>query len=323
MQKKQNVKKDYRISWNTMPLSQWESLYQDAVRPSLLQSQAYADVMARLNHQRVQRGVFTIDLKPAALVQILEAGILKNAIQGVIADCTPVWINEHGSLDDFEGFMEAFSAAYPKRLGRRVRFVPNIENTPQALALMQKHGYVRKSPGGYQTIWMDLSKNEDELRQNLRSNWLGALRRAEKQGLDIVLSDKGLHFPWLIDNYIEDKDGRGYNGVSAKLAYALGLEFLRKKNMLVGTALLEEKPIAAILIFVHGKSATYQIGYNSALGREKCAHHLLLWRACCVLKERNINAFDLGGINDGDAEGVKAFKKGLGGDIVETAGFFR
>ncbi len=310
------------IKWNTLSLCEWESAFRAIKKSNLLQSYDYTCVMARLNNQRVRRGLIVINGEAVGLVQILEAGIFKNAVHGVILDRGPLWFDEYGGMSDFELFLRAFSEEFPKRFGRRMRFIPEMKNTNKAQSLLEKHGYKPTSKHSYQTIYLDLRPDLEVLRSKLNKKWRNMLVKAEKQGLNIVFSDKGEHFSWLLQHYAADKALRKYDGAKPKVIMELAKEFSRGENMLIGTALLDDKPIAAILIFNHGISATYQIGYTSDIGRNKNAHHLLLWNAVVELKERNINDFDLGGINGDSAKGVKLFKEGLGGTIYETLGLY-
>ncbi len=310
------------IKWNALSLCEWEAAQRTIKQSNLLQSYVYANVMAHLNNQRVRRGLIIINGKAAGLVQILEAGIFNNAIHGIIIDRAPIWFDEYGSLSDFEALLQVFTKEFPKRFGRRIRFLPEIENTPQAKALLSKYGYKCVSKHGYQTIYLDLRPDLEVLRKNLNKKWRNMLVKSEKQGLNVVFSDRGEHFAWLLNHYSADKAIKKYDGASPKVITELAKEFLRGKNMLIGTALFDNKPIAAILLFNHGSSATYQIGYTSDIGRDKSAHHLLLWRAMAELKKRNISNFDLGGINEKHAKGIKTFKQGMGGQAVETLGLY-
>jgi lipid II:glycine glycyltransferase (peptidoglycan interpeptide bridge formation enzyme) len=140
--------------------------------------------------------------------------------------------------------------------------------------------------------------------------------------LRVQWDDRGTFFPLLLKAYNQDKAQKGYDGPSSKLLEALAGTFLRGKNMLIGLAALDGKPVAGILVLCHGSAATYQVGWISPKGREKQAGHVLLWDALRILKERNINDFDLGGVNDGSAHGVKSFKSGMGGDMVEIPGLY-
>ncbi len=310
------------IEWNTLSALEWNARFDTVRRANLLQSYDYGNTMAHLNHQKIRRGVIKINGDEAGLVQVLEAGILKNAVHGVLLDRGPLWFGGYGSIADFELFLSVFSREFPKRLGRRIRFLPEMENNSEMKGLLQKYGYKCAKNSSYKTVWLDLSNDLAVLRKNLNSKWRNILKKSEKQGLELVWSDKGGNFAWLINHYSADKALRKYDGPSPKSIAALAYQFSRGKNMLVGAALLEGEPIAAILILGHGSSATYQIGYTSEMGRKKCAHHLLLWTALEQLKERNINDFDLGGVNEECAKGVKKFKEGMGGDLYETLGLY-
>ncbi len=310
------------IKWNALSLCEWEAAYRTIKRSNLLQSYGYGDVMAGINNQRVRRGLIIINGKAAGLVQILEAGIFRNAIHGIILDRAPLWFDGFGSFNDFEMFLQVFTKEFPKRFGRRIRFIPEIENTHAAKALLSKYGYKPIRNSSYQTIHLDLTPDLEILRKNLNKKWRNMLVKSEKQGLDIVFSDEGAHFAWLLNHYAADKAIRRYDGASPKVITELAKQLSRDKNMLIGTALLDNKPIASILLFNHGSSATYQIGYISDIGRNKNAHNLLLWRALAELKKLNISNFDLGGINEENANGVKKFKQGMGGQISETLGLY-
>ncbi len=310
------------IEWNAASPQEWESHFHAVRRANLLQSTDYARSAAKRNHQTIRRGIIRINGDKAGLVQVLEAGIANNIIHALLLDRGPLWFEGYGDLQDFRAFLQTFSQTFPKRLGRRIRFIPEIENSAQAKDLLREYGYRTRSRQGYQTIWLDLRPNIEVLRQNLRKKWRNTLKKAENQGLEVVWSNKTEHLAWLMQNYTIDKAARNYDGPSPKTILTLAEEFSRGQNMLLGVALLDAKPIASILLFKHGSGATYQIGYTSDSGREKCAHHLLLWQAVIELKKRHINDFDLGGVNDETAKGVKTFKEGLGGQPYETAGLY-
>ncbi len=310
------------ISWDAMGAPDWDAAFRKIPRSTLLQAWDYGHVMGVLNHQRVRRGVITIGGKQAGLVQILEAGILGNALHGVVLDRGPLWFEGFGSAQDFESFVQCFCKMFPKRFGRKVRFIPEAEDNAYNRDILKTAGFVPKSVGGYQTMWVDLRPQIDVLRKGLHSNWRNKLSRAEKAGIEVVWDIKGKYLSWLVLQATHDQEVRGYQGASEKLLYGLAERFQRGENMLIGAAVVDNRLIAAILVFIHGSCATYQIGYTSEMGRDKCAHHLLLWNALAVLKERSVHDFDLGGVNDEGAQGVKAFKQGLGGEVIETMGLF-
>ncbi len=290
-----------------------------AHRSNILQSPDYGRAMAKLSNQKLRNGLIQIDGQEAGFIQILEAGIFKNALHALILDRGPLWFEGFGRTGDFEAFMSELRAQFPKRFGRRMRFIPEMKATPKTQSLMHQHGFkVIGKP--YETIWLDLRPDIKILKAKLKKNWRNALHKSEQENMQIIWSDEGKNFAWLLKNYEQDKKQKNYDGPSLKTLIMMAAEFSRGKNMLLGTAMFDETPIAAILIFIHGHSATYQIGYTADMGRKKNAHYMLLWQALERLKERNIYDFDLGGVNEGTAKGVKDFKSGMGGQIFETLG---
>lgn len=300
----------------------WLAVYDEIQRSSLLQSYDYLRVMAQLNFQKLRLGFIHINGHRAGIFALQEAGICKNLLHAVVLDMGPHWLPEYGSDEDFEAFLSAFARTFPKRFGRKRRFIPHVANTQHSREILALYGFKKAEGSSYQTLFLDLQQDEEALRAGLHKKWRNQLNRAEEQNLELVFCDEGQHFAWLMKNYADDKRARGYHGASVKTISALARVFSRGKKLLIGTALLDGTPIASILIFIHGRAATYQIGYSSEIGREKRAHYVLLWRALGELTERKIDAFDLGGINDEDAKGVRDFKTRMGAEHVEFPGLY-
>jgi len=303
------------INWNMLSFPEWEQRFKRVQRSTLLQSYPYAQSMAEMQSQKPRWGVIMIDNQEAGLVQITEAGILKNLIHAVILDRGPLWFKEFGTDAHITAFFTEFNRKFPSRMGRKRRIIPetHIDLTPL--------GY-RDAGGIYETIWLDVTKPQDDLRAELKKNWRGTLIKAEKRGLTLEWDSKGDHLAWLLQSYAVDKETKGYDGPSVKLLRTLAKYHLPRGEVLIGRALLDGKAVAGILILCHGSGATYQIGFTSPQGRDNGAHHILLWQALGVLKFKQIKDFDLGGINDDSAKAVKTFKQGMGGETVTLSGMY-
>ena len=309
------------IKWMS-DLSQIEGDRFDSLpKNQLLQSSPYLRAVSKINNYSIRYGVIDMNGEFAGVCSVLETGLFKNVVHAVMLDQGPIWNEGYGSEADFAAFLHAFRSEFPKRFGRRVRFIPNVKNTAGVRDALREYGFKLQGEA-YKTIWLNCSQDESALRTHLKKKWRNSLAKAEKSNLDIVWSAGGPDLGWLVENYIEDKSEKKYVGPSLKTLMALISEFSRGQNLMIGTAMLDGKPIAAILILIHGKSATYQIGYSGKVGREKCAHHLLLWDALRKLKERQVNDFDLGGINEEGAKGVRDFKIGMGGEVFESPGLW-
>ncbi len=309
------------IEWNSLSLPEWQDRFARITRANLLQSYDYARASCTLHHQKARWGLIKIDEAEAGLVQILEVGMFGNLIHAIILDGGPLWFSGFGTSEHIETFFSEFSRQFPRRFGRRRRIIPDIPDTPQNREMMKKWGYQRREAPGYQTIWLDLTQDEDTFRATLKAQWRNKLNKGPKAGLQIKWEYNPKAFSALLMNYSYDRAKKEYDGPSVKLLHSLARTF--GDNMMIGRAILDNQTVAAILILCHGKAATYQIGWSNNKGRDVAAHNALLWRAVLELKKKEIHDFDLGGTNDEGAKHVKAFKKGMGGQEITLVGLYR
>lgn len=307
---------DCEIQWNILGLAAWETRFSQIRRANLLQSYSYALAACVVNHQQARWGLIKIDGAEAGLVQVLEAKALGGLMHALIIDRGPLWFEGFGNAEHLQAFATEINRQFPKHLGRARRFIP------EAQGVQDLPGFKKTTAMPYKTIWLDLTKSEEHLRRGLRKNWRGSLKKAEAANLDIEWDERGLTLPSLIDGYTRDKKTKGYDGPSVKILMELAKNFVPQKKLLIGRALTNDKLCASILILCHGTSATYQIGWSNDTGRKLAAHHFLLWQALLKLKQNNIQDFDLGGVNDETAQGIKTFKEGMGGTLVTLSGLY-
>lgn len=310
------------IIWNGLSLQDWQKRFAKIRRSNMLQSYPYAQAVSITHHQKPAWGLIKINNKEAGLVQILEASTLFGLLHAVILDRGPLWFEGFGSQEDFEAFCETYMEAFPRRFGRKRRFMPEINHSQSVQSILYSCDYYPINEQKYETIWINLEENEQKLLKNLKKKWKSSLNKAQKSKIIVEWDDKGEYFDWLLAKYHQDKIDKNYDGPSLSMLKSLATYFMAEKNMVIGRALINDKPIAAILIFCHGTSATYQVGWSSQTGRTHCAHHLLLWDSLTHLKTKGIKDFDLGGINDETAQGVKKFKEGMGGDKIHLSGLY-
>lgn len=309
------------IKWNTQSIDEWERCFSRIPRSNLLQSYTYAQVIGPLKKQKARWGLIEIDGQEAGIVQMFEAGILWNRFHAVILDRGPLWFEGFGTALHVKRFFDELNRQMPQRWGRKRRILPETEDGPTAHKLISQTG-LNFFGKGYETIWLDLTPDEQTLRANLKSNWRNKLNKSEKAGLTVDWDMSGTHLSWVIGIYAADKSLRAYGGPTPEFLRKYGPLLAAKGDLLVGRVLKGSNPIAFVLFAGHGRSATYLAGWSSVDGRENAAHHLLLWQGVLVLKEKGIKELDLGGINDESAEGIKIFKEGLGGRNVRYVGHY-
>lgn len=311
------------IKWNSLSLSEWAERFSSIKRSNFVQSYPYAQGASQYYRQKVRWGLIFIDGKEAGLIQLFEAGFCFNLFHAVMIDRGPLWFDGYGYAAHIQAFLIEFQASFPKRFGRKHRILPEIEEGMAARALIEQAGLEKnENQTPYETFWLDLTQNNDDLRQNMDGKWRNSLKKAENSGLMIEWDEKGAFYHEIRTQYGHDKSLRGYGGISPQFLDILSPFLLQHKAIIIGKASLDGEMIASMVFFLHGRSATYQIGVTSSSGRDHNAHHLLLWEAVSVLRSKNIRELDLGGVNDETAEGIKRFKKGIGGKLYRLVGHY-
>ncbi len=311
------------IDWNTLSINEWEEKFSRIPRSNILQSYTYAKAMCPIARQKARWGLILVDGKEAGLVQILEAGIFRNAIHAMQLDRGPLWLEGFGSAIHIKQFFTEWNRQFPRRFGRKRRILPEIEDGIAIQKLLPQTGLVDEKIEGYRTFWLDLTKGEEELRAAIKPNWRGSLVKAEKSDLSISPEINPEIIAWVLAVYASDKAARAYGGPSPEFLKAYLPLLVQAGNLHISRALIKGDAIAFVVIAIHGRSATYLAGWSCDEGRKYSAHHHLLWEGAIVLQQKGIKDFDLGGINDDEASaGLTKFKEGMGGRKVICSGLY-
>jgi len=306
---------DCTISWNVLSLADWDERFNRIRRANMLQSYPYAQAACFINRHKARWGLIKIDGQEAGLVQIFETGML--GLHAVILDRGPLWLPGFGAPDHLVAFFAAFDKEFPHRFGRRRRIIPEIDQSQAMLVPYKAVPHIKP----YQTIWMDLSQSEEELRAGLNRNWRNHLSKAEREKIRVEWDKKGAGLKWLLQHHDAHRTMKNFQAASPKFIRWLARFFAPRGDMLLGQAFVGDEPVAGVLFFRHGLAATYQVGWSGDAGRKVNAHQLLLWQGMVNLKAEGVLDLDLGGIND-VAEGVKIFKEGMGGETVTLSGIY-
>ena len=308
------------IQWQTnMTKKIWCDLLNQCPHTTLLQSYAYAQTMREVHFQTARHGIIFIDGKKAGIVQIQEVSLFKKAIHAMSLDRGPLWFDKFGTKNHQESFVAALNDQFPRRIGRKRRFLP--EFIDENVEICTKNWKKDTKTKNYRSFIVNLDKNIEEIRENIHKRWERSLKKAEKHEIPIEIDGNLETLPDFLDGYMKDRMQKRYAGASAKFLASLSKYSAMNNECFILNALHGDEVIASILILMHGRGATYQAGWNSATGRDKNAHHLLFWRAIEILKTRNITHFDLGGHND-NTEGLRVFKEGLGGHEIALIGSY-
>ncbi len=177
---------------------------------------------------------------------------------------------------------------------------------------------------GYSTVLLDLTKPLSTLKTELDGKWRNRLVKVlghEKIRFHVLPSRK--RCDWLLGKEIDQREAKKFHG--------LPVEFVRHyidassdpaQAFAVAYAELGKNTIAAMLFLVHGRVASYHMGWADTEGRQLNAHNALLWQAMTYFQDLQIEVLDLGGVNTHDLPGISRFKLGTGGAVLTLAGTY-
>ena len=305
------------LIWDSCSSKTWEAFHRRH-RGALQQSWAYGEALTRLG-VRVHRALAEVDGQPAGIAQFI-----CRRIPGYLslASCTrgPVWDPMLGA--------EARRALYRRMRGelpaprlRVVLFSP--DQTRAELDPAEVTGLWRVMTG-YSTVMLDLAQSPEALRAAFDGKWRNRLVKAEaERSLQVHVNASVPKCRELLDREGQQREARNFHGLPTDfVGHWIDASGSPGAAFALSRADVRGESVAAMLFLLHGSVATYHIGWANEAGRDLNAHNLLLWRAAQFLRERGIEAIDLGGVNTHALPGISRFKLGTGGAVRTLAGTY-
>ncbi len=308
-----------KFDWTERSTDEWQGFLKQVPRPNVLQSMPFARAARLLDRKVTRTALICLGNEPVGMMAIQEVKLGPVHILDLYRG--PLWFSKSPPDEWLAGFAMIFSQAFPRRILRRRRWLPEWRDTEAARKILATFGFKLK-PMSFETVWLDLELSESDLRAQMNSRWRGALSKGERCNLEIIedwtgSTGKAFLQQYHIDRTIKKYYGRSPRFIAAELAMAL-----RSREAVFVWACENKLPVAAILIMMHGTSATYRISWTTDEGRKANGHNVLLWYAAKLLKAKGYRSFDLGGIEPHGAEGLTMFKTGMGGEVFKLMGVF-
>ena len=173
----------------------------------------------------------------------------------------------------------------------------------------------------YQTGIMDLSKNEEELKKQMKGRWRNALKNGFKLGIDVEICKEKRDLYEIFDLYKVEKKRKHYDGINSNL---LKKWYKNTKNSGELIAFKGYKKslghnifLGSIVINIHDVTATYLIAVNNSERRTNFLSNILLWESILYAKNDGCIFYDLGGIDQIKTPGIASFKLGLNPKLHE------
>lgn len=293
---------------------EWDTFITSFKEANFLQSWDFYEFYQNINHQIIRR-TFKRDGKIIAAY----AGEVEPAKRGrhlAIAG-GPILDWQDQSLvkqvfDDMKNVAKNLQCVF-------VRVRPQLECNQESAQIFKEHNF-RKAPMYLSVEYagvLDLHKSEDEIMTNMRQRLRRALRKAEKNQIEIETSTN----PEAIKEFyqIELQTAKRHS------FYAFSEEFLTKQFAAFakdGEAVLyiakkDGEILAENFMIFYGNEASYHYGVSSELGTKYSGAPLLHMQAMRDARKRGITRYNFWGIVDEEDTkhrfyGVSVFKRGFG-----------
>lgn len=310
-----------QVHWNLEDRDRWEALA-DQNLAGLQQSWAYGQALQQLGVPCLRAVVTRESSAEAAWVGAAQFIVqrLPWFVRFAFTLGGPLWA-EGLSVPEQREALAGLRRTLPLRRPRLAFFTPALNAYPTPPSDHPYSGRLRVATGG-STVLLDLSQGLELLRAAQEGRWRNRLAAAERSALKVrVCGSKPSDYRWLVQAEATQRQERRYFALPTGFVEAFQAAH-RKPSMAVLTlaAEVEKQPCAGMMFLLHGRSATYHLGWSSETGRELNAHNLLLWEGCRQLIERGVARLDLGGVNTVKTPGLARFKMGSGGQVVTWAG---
>lgn len=181
------------------------------------------------------------------------------------------------------------------------------------------------------TLMVDLSGDEDDVLARMKQKTRYNVRLASKKGVIVKQSQDLTTFYRLMSLTAQ----RDQFGVHSLAYYQKAFDLFNSKGACqIFIAEYQGEPLAAIMVFYHGKRAWYFYGASANEHRDRMPAYLVQWEAIRWAKAQGCSQYDLWGVPDDDLQslednfmnrstglwGVYRFKRGFGGELMRTQG---
>lgn len=296
-------------------------LFDDA---SIYQTNAFAKYS--IGGKNLEHFIIKIDDKivSAALIRIIKIPLIKRGVAYIRYG--PLW-QKRGETLDINILKLALRLLYSEYVEKRkyiLRISSGLVNDKNYnFSEIFKENKFELIKSNHQSIILDTSSSEENIRTNLRKHWRHHLNIVEKKDIKISQNcnqDFFNTFLSLYKNMLNLKKFKEYINVAAfgNINFILPSKY----KMQIFICEYKEKPVSGLVISAMGNSCIALLAATNAEGREISSSYLMWWEAIKWLKTVGIKWFDLGGIDPINGTGVYLFKRGLGGKEVEYIGCF-
>ena len=305
------------VKWESLSQADWEEFH-STQRGALQQAWTYGEALTSLGVS-MSRSMVWQEGQLVAIAQFMCKRVLGYIS---LASCTrgPVFLPD---------VTPAQRAQIYKRLRQSVP-VPHLkvplfspDCSGEQLDPVETRGMSRVMTG-YSTVLLDLTQALSTLKAQLEGKWRNRLNKVlANVKLQVHVQASLKRCDWLLGQELAQREAKKFHGLPADFVKAyIACAADHRQAFVVAYAELGKNTVGGMLFLIHGRVASYHVGWSDEEGRRLNAHNALLWQAMAYLKDMGIEVLDLGGVNTHDLPGISRFKLGAGGQPITLAGTY-
>lgn len=294
---------------------QWDQFVTSHPEANFLQSWDFYEFYRSRGNEVVRRLAVDEDERIVAAY----AGVVETAKRGRHLAIAGGPILDWAQLELVEQVFQDMRAQGEKHHCVFVRVRPQLEKSPESLALMKRLG-ARPAPMYLSVEFagvLDLKKSEEEILAGMRQRLRRALRKGAKNDIQVEKSTDPADIRQFYQIQMETAGRHGFVAFSEDFLTKQFAAFAPHDEAVLYTAKYQGEVLAQNFMIFYGNEASYHYGVSSELGTRLSGAPLLHMEAMRDARKRGIERYNFWGIVGEDETwhrfyGVSQFKRGFG-----------
>ncbi len=288
---------------------------------SFLQAWSWGDLHRRRGHRVFPLAVY------AGAQAVAAAQLIKyNLLYGTFLYCPRGPLLEEGYpiAEVWQTLLEAMIALAQREHAAYLRVSPAETDAPRAVERWRHSGFIPAPTTMHveHTWLLDLTSDEQHLWAGMRRQTRSAIRHAQANGVTVTTSTAPADLEVLLALYAETARRNGFRPLPADFIRQEGEIFLARGEAQLFLAQAAGRPLAAVLVLLHGNTAYAHHGASASEQRKLFAAHLIQWEIIRAVQQRGCKVYDLWGVSPTTDPrhpwaGFSFFKRSFGGRQVD------
>lgn len=311
---KTNNEDNIKLTIFDKELDGWNQMLIRANRVPITQDYMYGRVKAAVDNLNCENYLIKQKDIPIGIVQVLIKKIFVFSVARI--NKGPILFDDNIDNNVRNNVILKLKNRFSFRHLSALIIAPNIEYSACNTEKLIQDGFHKLKYTNKYTSFIDLSKTKEKLRSELKSKWRNQLKMAEKYQQNITEIVDGFDNILVIyRNFMKEKK---FTGIP--IEYLSMLNKTCPNKLKVYGDYYEKELVAFDIVYIHGNTATYLVGWENDVGRKIYSNNYLIFNLLLKLKENNVTFFDLGGLGVISAPSIAKFKLGVSGNVYEYIG---